>query len=182
MPLVHPVRSVRAFFRARSLLAVERDFLAHEFGDSLDLDSLRIAGGGHPLGRIGWQPAAARIQLSDACFEAANPANPVRVALWPVLAHEALHVWQRVHRHHRLGVSVDGLWLGVARGREAYVYDRTLTDPAQVLQAFLAGNIEQQGQMFEDYVRSNVERPEGRDPRFTEVAHYVRARRASAAT
>jgi hypothetical protein len=79
-------------------------------------------------------------------------------------------------------VSLDGLILGVARGRAAYAYDTSLTDPAQVLEAFLLGNIEQQGQMFEDYVRSNVTAPEGRDARFEQVAHYVRARRLSVPT
>jgi hypothetical protein len=120
---------------------------------------------------------AARIQLSDHCFEDSDPARPVRKERWPVLAHEALHVWQRVHRHHRLGVSVDGVLLGVARGRAAYVYDRELTDPALLLQEFLRGNIEQQGQMFEDYVRSNVTEPEARDARFEQIAQYVRQKR-----
>lgn len=172
-----PVRSLRAFFRARPLRHVERAFLEAEFGQSLDLDRLRIAGGGHPFGRLGWQPMAARIQLSDACFEAGDPAQAVRMDVWPVLAHEALHVWQRIHRHHRLGVSVDGLILGVARGRAAYLYDRGLTDPALLLQEFLRGNIEQQGQMFEDYVRSNVTDPSARDARFQQVAQYVREKR-----
>lgn len=182
LTLTRPVRSVRAFFRARPLLEVERVFLAAEFGESLDLRRVRLAGGGHPFGRVGWQPFAARIQLSDTCFEASDPERPVRVALWPVLAHEVLHIWQRVHRHHRVGVSVDGLILGIARGRAAYAYDRALTDPALVLSAFLSGNIEQQGQMFEDYVRSNVTQPRGRDAKFDHVAQYVRARRVSAST
>jgi hypothetical protein len=177
-----PARSLRAFFKARPLLDEERSFLEQEFGQSLDLDRLSIAGGGHPLGRLGWQPLAARIQLSDRCFEAEDPAQPVRRAFWPVLAHETLHFWQRVHRHHRLGVSVDGLYLGVTRGRAAYVYDRSLTDPAQVLREFLAGNIEQQGQIFEDYVRSNVIDPTARDARFERVAEYVRERRSGART
>jgi len=174
---IRPVQSLRAFFKARPLHDVEHAFLAREFGESLDLDSLRIAGGGHPFGRLGWQPLAARIQLSDACFESSDPTEPVRKERWPVLAHEALHVWQRVHRHHRVGVSVDGLFLGVARGRAAYVYDRELTDPALLLQEFLRGNIEQQGQIFEDYVRSNVTAPEARDARFEQVAQYVREQR-----
>ena len=174
---MRPVRSLRGFFRARPLLDVECAFLEGEFGQSLDLARLRIAGGGHPFGRVGWQPVAARIQLSDQCFEGADPTRPVLRERWPVLAHEALHVWQRVHRHHRLGVSVDGLLLGVARGRAAYLYDRELTDPALLLQVFLRGNIEQQGQIFEDYVRSNVTDPMDRDARFAHVARYVRERR-----
>jgi hypothetical protein len=176
-----PLRSVRAFFRPRPLLEVERGFLAQEFGDSLDLSRLALAGGGHPLGRIGWQPLSARIQLADVCFENDDPTQAVRERLWPVLAHEALHVWQRVHRHHRLGVSVDGLLLGVLRGREAYAYDSQLADPEAVLGCFISGNIEQQGQMFEDYVRSNVRSSRGRDPKFAQVARYVRERSSAAA-
>ena len=172
----HPLASARDFFRPRSLLACERGFLQAELGDSLDLSTLSLAGGGHPFGRIGWQPLGARIQLADSCFEQDDPMRPVRERVWPVLAHEALHVWQRVHRHHRLGVSLDGLLLGVLRGRAAYTYDKRLSDPADMLACFLAGNIEQQGQIFEDYVRSNVRSMKARDARFSQVARYVRER------
>ena len=181
MPAFNP-RSVPAFFKVRPLLDSERSFLEQAFGQSLDLDRVRIAGGGHPLGRLGWQPVAARIQLSDRCFEAEDPSQPVRQVFWPVLAHEVLHFWQRVHRHHRVGVSVDGLYLGVVHGRAAYVYDRSLTDPELVLCEFLLGNIEQQGQIFEDYVRSNVIDPKGRDARFERVAEYVREKRVGTRT
>jgi hypothetical protein len=169
-----PISSLRGLRRRRELLEPEREFLRREFADSLDLTTLRIAGGGQPIGRIAWQPMAALIQFADVCFEARDPSRPLRDVAYPVLAHEALHVWQRVHGHYALHVSVDGLWLGLSRGRAAYVYDTSLRDPAAVLSAFLAGNIEQQGQIFEDYVRSNVFQVEARDARFSHVAHYVR--------
>jgi hypothetical protein len=167
---------VRGLLRPRCLLPQERSFLECEFGHSLDLNRLRIAGGGHPLGRVAWQPMAAIIQLADACFESSQPLRELRCAAYPILAHEALHVWQRVHRHCRLHVSVDGLWLGMTRGAKAYQYDRQLSEPSAVLREFLAGNIEQQGQIFEDYVRSNIATHAARDPRFSEVARYVRDR------
>lgn len=160
----------------RPLLPREHEFLAHEFGDSLELSRIRIAGGGHPLGRIAWQPAAALIQLGDGCFEAGDPERAIAPRHLPILAHEALHVWQRVHKHSRLGVSVDGLLLGAFQGRDAYIYDTSLSDPAELLTEFLHGNIEQQGQIFEDYVRSNVSNPRARDVKFQHVAHYVRHR------
>jgi hypothetical protein len=166
--------SARQLAHFRPLLPVEQRFLSAEFGDSLDLSRLRLTGGGHPLGRIGWQPGGGMIQLCDAAFEAHDPTQPVRLRYWPVLAHEALHVWQRVHRHYRVGVSVDGLVLGALRGRAAYRYAKGNSDPAAVLDIFLAGNIEQQAQIFEDYVRSNVLVVQARDVRFCRVARYVR--------
>ena len=169
------LESLRQLRHRRPLWESEAAFLAHEFGDSLALSQLRIAGGGHPLGRLAWQPRAHWIQMHDSLFEAEDPARPVRSEYWPILAHEALHVWQRVHRHHRVGVSVDGLWLGVVAGRAAYRYSVT-SDPSEVLRAFLDGNIEQQGQMFEDYVRSNVLTKEARDAKFEHVARYIRER------
>jgi hypothetical protein len=68
------------------------------------------------------------------------------------------------------------LWLGIAHGVSAYRYDTRLADPAELLREFLAGNIERQGQMFEDYVRSNVHVLRARDPKFAAIAQYVRAR------
>jgi hypothetical protein len=176
VPLRRAARSLRALFEPRPLLAAERDFLEREFGASLDLDALRIAGGGQPLGRVAWQPMAALIQLADCCFEADDPARAIRHEALPIFAHEALHVWQRVHRHCTVHVSVDGLWLGIAHGVRAYRYDTRLAQPEALLREFLAGNIERQGQMFEDYVRSNVHALRGRDPKFAAIAQYVRAR------
>jgi hypothetical protein len=173
-PLTRAARSLRALLRPRGLLSEERRFLEREFGGSLDLDALRISGGGQPLGRLAWQPMAARIQLADICFEAGDPERPVRHDALPILAHEALHVWQRVHRVCAVHVSVDGLWLGLTRGARAYLYDKTLEQPDALLAAFLAGNIEQQGQIFEDYVRSNVSVLQARERKFAAVAEYVR--------
>jgi len=172
-------RSARQLAHFRPLLDTELQFLGDEFGASLELSRVRLTGGGHPFGRMGWQPGGGMIQLCDAAFEAHDPARPVRIKYWPVLAHEALHVWQRVHRHYRVGVSVDGLVLGVLRGRAAYRYSARSSDPAELLRVFLAGNIEQQAQLFEDYVRSNVLVLRARDAKFSHVARYVREQRAS---
>jgi len=170
--------SARQLAHFRPLLAPELKFLEDEFGGSLDLSRLRLTGGGHPLGRVGWQPGGGMIQLCDAAFEAHDPARPVRIKYWPVLAHEALHVWQRVHGHYRVGVSVDGLVLGALRGRAAYRYAARSSEPEELLRVFLAGNIEQQAQLFEDYVRSNVLVTQARDAKFSHVARYVREQHA----
>jgi len=158
----------------RPLCDAERAFVRREFGDSVRVDILRIAGGGHPTGRCAWQPLGALIQMDDACFERSEPENPLRITAYPTLAHEVLHVWQRRHRHCVVNVSLDGLWLGIARGVAAYGYDRTVVDPERMLAQFLAANIEGQGQMYEDYVRSNVAAPDARDARYELIAAYVK--------
>jgi hypothetical protein len=166
---------LRGLRQARPLHDCEREFLAREFGTSLALHVLRICGGGQPTGRVAWQPFGARIQMHDRCFEQGDPRAPLKLLAYPTFAHEALHVWQRQHRHCALNVSVDGLWLGATRGARAYDYDSTIVDPELMLQHFRSGNIERQGRMFEDYVRSNITTPEARDGRFSEVARYVRS-------
>jgi hypothetical protein len=166
--------SLRGLRRLRPLCDAEREFVRREFADSVRVDALRIAGGGHPTGRCAWQPIGALIQMDDACFERSDPGNALRLAAYPTLAHEVLHVWQRQHRHCVVNVSVDGIWLGITRGGAAYAYDRTAVDPQGMLAQFLAANIEGQGQMYEDYIRSNVADPDSRDPRYALIAAYVK--------
>jgi hypothetical protein len=168
--------SLRGLRGLRPLCDAEREFVRREFADSVRVDALRIAGGGHPTGRCAWQPIGALIQMDDACFERSDPGNPLCPTAYPTLAHEVLHVWQRRHRHCVVNVSVDGLWLGIMRGAAAYAYDRTSVDPQRMLAQFLAANIEEQGQMYEDYVRSNVADPDSRDARYALIAAYVKAR------
>jgi hypothetical protein len=167
--------SLRGLRGSRVLCAPEREFVRREFGESVAVDRLRLAGGGHPTGRCAWQPIGALIQMDDACFEWSDPRNALRLSAYPTLAHEVLHVWQRRHRHCVVNVSVDGLWLGLTRGAAAYAYDRTLDDAQDMLAQFLAANIEGQGQMYEDYVRSNVSDSNSRDARYALIAAYVKA-------
>jgi hypothetical protein len=167
--------SLRALPHRRTLHQGEVEFLGREFGTSLDLTPMRLAGGGQPLGRGAWQPVGALIQMHDTCFEDNDPQQPLRTTAYPVFAHEALHVWQRRHRHHRVNVSIDGLWLGITQGRRAYAYDASLLDPQALLAHFLACNIEQQGQIFQDYVHSNILDPDDRAPQFAAIARYVQA-------
>lgn len=160
--------------RRRKLFASELDFLARELGQSLDPQTITLAGGGHPFGRHAWQPIGSFIQMHDSCFEGGDPARPLRVDAYPVFAHEALHIWQRKHHHCRVNVSVDGLWLGVTQGRRAYRYDASIEDPEAMLACFLKGNIEQQGQIWQDYVQSDIEDHARRAPKFLLIAHYVK--------
>src|SRR5687768_14770013 len=116
-------RCVRGCLRPRALTDSERAFVSREFGPSLDPDVLRLAGGGQPTGRPAWQPLGALIQVDDRYFEAGDPRAPLREMAYPMFAHEALHVWQRRHKHCAVNVSIDGLWLGATRGLDAYCYD-----------------------------------------------------------
>jgi hypothetical protein len=171
-------RSLSALSRRRPLHPAETDFLRREFGESLEPELIRLTGGGQPLGRGAWQPLGTLIQMHDDCFEGGDPTQPLREAAYPVFAHEALHVWQRRHHQHRVHVSVDGLWLGITQGRRAYAYDTSLDDADALLAHFLAGNIEQQGQIWQDFVHSNVRDPAARPAKFSGVAGYVRGSRA----
>lgn len=168
-------RCLRGCLRPRPLTAAERAFVRREFGASLDPDSLRLAGGGQPTGRPAWQPVGGLIQVDDRYFEADDPGSPLRELAYPMLAHEALHVWQRRHKRCAVNVSFDGLWLGATRGRDAYCYDRSIATADAMLSQFLRANIEQQGQMFEDYVRSNIAEPGARDVRYALIARHVKS-------
>ncbi|HEX2675741.1 MAG TPA: hypothetical protein VHM19_03860, partial [Polyangiales bacterium] len=103
-----------------------------------------------------------------------DPRAPLRLRdprVAATLAHEALHVWQRTR----------GVWV-TARGAvlqtgyalrlgNPYRYEPS-EDPAELLERFVRGNVEQQGQIFEDYVRAQRS---GADTRaFVAVAAHVR--------
>lgn len=160
---------------SRNISVQESSFLEDFFGSSIDVASIRIAGGGHPGNRPAWQPWDYLIQLDDSFFKDDNPSKSINPTVYNLgkLAHEALHIWQREHKVPV--VSWDGLTLGITQGRAAYAYDTTEEDPNRVLQMFLAGNIEQQGKIFEDYVRERLSnnRYDPLKSRFEHVARYV---------
>ncbi|MET0343141.1 MAG: hypothetical protein ABW252_19185, partial [Polyangiales bacterium] len=89
-----------------------------------------------------------------------------------VFAHEAVHVWQR-QGGRRVTWEGARLQAGYTLGLfDPYAYDARATCPATLLSLFVLGNIEQQGRIFEDYVRADLE---GRDTeRFGQVADWVR--------
>jgi hypothetical protein len=72
-----------------------------------------------------------------------------------VLAHEALHAWQRQHWRW---VTLQGIPLqaGYALGLcDPYRHDLS-EDPREMLCSFMTGNIEQQGRIFERYVHASL--------------------------
>lgn len=163
---------------ARPLFSTEFAFLQPLFGEGLPYQRVRLARSLHP--RRCWSPFGARISLTTSCFEGNDPKRAValdRPSVAATFAHEALHVWQRTQGRW---VTWEGARLQVPYtlfARSPYGYPPS-TDPAQLLQTFLAGNIEQQGQLFEDYVLA-LRRGHDTSP-FREVAAHVHGARCEA--
>lgn len=154
---------------ARALTARERTFLGRYFGASLDLNRVSVS---VALGARSWSPYGSHIRISrrllgpgrEVCLEDPRAAS--------ILAHEAVHVWQRQHGRavSRQGAVLQTLY--TLRLHNPYLYDRSVTDPDGLLSLFLSANIEQQGQIFQDYVHAELT---GRcSARFAAVAAYVR--------
>lgn len=172
--IAYGARSLRHFFTTqRPLTHDEHAFLFEHFGESIPLDRVRLAGGGHPgfaaheasLGRA-WQPLGSAIQLPDGYYEEGDPRAPVRADVRAILAHEALHVWQRCRGR---AVSLRGIAEPLLH-RDPYDW-RALDseDPSTLLAHFQRARIEQQARMFEEHVRSPATLP-----KWVEVARYVR--------
>lgn len=156
----------------RRVSPAEQAFLARYFGRSLTAERIRI---GTSLGRRSWSPLGARISLTRDLFHDGDARAEVRLddpRAASIFAHEALHVWQRQHGRAvtREGARLQaGYTLGLF---DPYAYDQSLCDPAALLAAFVLGNIEQQGRMVEDLVRSELR---GEDSaRFNAVAGWIR--------
>jgi hypothetical protein len=175
----HGARSLGRFFSTQRPLADhERAFLFEYFGDSIPLERVRLAGGGHPgfaahehsVGRA-WQPLGSTIQLPDGYYEEDDPRAPVREGQMGVLAHEALHVWQRCRGR---AVSLRGIAEPILH-RDPYDW-RALDseDPSVLFENFRRARIEQQARMFETYV-VEARGGEGEVAKWAEVARYVKA-------
>ena len=135
------------------------------------------AGGGHPLfpvhahsvGRA-WQPLGCAIQLPDGYFEDGDPNGTVCQERLAVLAHEALHVWQRCRGR---AVSLRGIAEPILH-RDPYAWrELDADDPELLLERFKRARIEQQARMFEEYV---AQARAGRDidAKWSAIARYVR--------
>lgn len=135
----------------RRLTAEEQRFLSAHFGEALDLTPIRL---GTSLGARCWSPYGGRISLVRNLYTSGQPEasvdlqNPVAAS---VLAHEAVHVWQR---QRGIAVTRRGAVLQALNALEwfdpyAYVPH---ADPRNMLTEFVLGNLEQQGKIFQDYV------------------------------
>lgn len=156
----------------RPLSAAEAAFASRYFGGSLALGAVRV---GTSLGRRCWSPYASRISLTRTCFVERDPRNDVWLddaRVCATFAHELLHVWQR---QRGVRVTLKGAWLQtqlLLRWANPYRY-QSAHEPEAMLAQFIDGNIEQQGQIFEDYVFAD--RTAAPTARFAAIAEHVRS-------
>ncbi|WP_226858431.1 hypothetical protein [Diaphorobacter aerolatus] len=114
-----------------------------------------------------------RIYMPRACFVDGDPTRSLRLShpyVAGVFAHELLHQWQRVRG---VAVTRQAAWLqtkAVCLRRDPYAYE-ACDDAALMLARFVSAQVEQQGQMWQDYVTGCV--AGHADPAFAEVAAYV---------
>jgi hypothetical protein len=124
---------------------------------------------GASVGRA-WQPLGSTIQLPHGYFEGGHSSGGVRAERFGVLAHEALHVWQRCRGR---AVSLRGIAEPILH-RDPYDWRELDTpDPERLLQRFKTARIEQQARMFEQYV-TQVRSGQGADAKWEAIARYVR--------
>lgn len=154
----------------RRLNGEERAFLAHYFGQALDLEPIRL---GTSMGARSWSPYGCRISLVRSLYRQRDPEAGVdlddaRTA--SVFAHEAIHVWQRQRGR---AVTRPGAWLQTRYTlglHDPYAYVAR-ADARCLLAEFVLGNIEQQGRIFQDYVFA--ERMGQATDRFSRIASWV---------
>lgn len=99
-----------------------------------------------------------RLYLPRAFFEEGDPRKPLRLShpmIAGIVAHELLHQWQRLQGR---AVTREALLLqtrALCLRHDPYAYC-TVADPQQMLHLFLQANVEQQGQIWQDYVKASV--------------------------
>lgn len=154
----------------RRVNAEEQHFLAHYFGEALDLAPVRL---GTSLGARSWSPYGARISLVRSLYRHGDLEAGVKLEdpyVASVFAHEAIHVWQRQRGR---AVTRPGAWLQTLyalRLRDPYAY-APRADSRCLLSEFVLGNVEQQGKIFQDYVFA--ERTGQATDRFSLIASWV---------
>ena len=147
-------------FWSRGLLPLEHEFVLRHFGHSLQSLQPRIRLYLRRLGdtRRALSMNGGRIYLPRSFFEAGQPERVLKLdhpAVAGVFAHELLHQWQRLQ-----GVAVTRKALllhakAICLRSDPYTYCVS-DDGVAMLEIFRAASVEQQGQMWEDYVRAVV--------------------------
>lgn len=131
----------------------ESSFIKTHFGEcidptNLDIDIRRIGDTSRALSLDGGFMSFPPSYFPDGNADKELKLSDPNVA--SVLGHETLHQLQRANG---INVTVDALALQVGAffGGKPYDYSPS-PDPNKMLNTFLSGNVEQQGQMFQDYL------------------------------
>jgi RHS repeat-associated protein len=147
---LNPINSIDPL-GLRPLTEGEKNALRYYFGPSANLNAIDLEG---TTGR-GNTVFPNNINLPWKYFKNNDECEEVdldNATAFSVLAHEVLHHWQRQHgRSVTLAAAIPqlGYWLRI---HDPYNYDRSITDSNLLLSEFISGSVEQQGQMFEDFV------------------------------
>ena len=162
-------------FWSRPFTEAERAFVHRFFAHSLDALLPRMRLHVRRLGdtRRALSMNGGRIYMPRACFVNGDPAQSLKLVhpyVAGVFAHELLHQWQRLQG---MAVTRQAAWLqvkAVCLRRDPYAYEGC-DDAARMLAQFVAAQVEQQGQMWQDYVMGCV--AGNADSAFIEVAAFV---------
>ncbi|WP_353235931.1 hypothetical protein [Diaphorobacter ruginosibacter] len=165
-------------FWSRPLTESEHDFVRRFFAHSMDELRPRLRIHVRRLGdrRRALSMNGGRISMPRTCFGLGDPGRPLRLSdpwVGGVFAHELLHQWQRLQGRK---VTREAAWLqlkAVCLRRDPYAYE-PCGDAARMLEQFLHAQVEQQGQMWQDYVAGCL--CGQADPAFEGVARHVAGR------
>jgi RHS repeat-associated protein len=156
----------------RPLSEAERNFAVDYFGGNFNLDGIDLDASRW----LNW-PNAIRpgdIRLPSDYFIGSDPCADVNLddaIVAALFAHELLHEWQRQHGASVFWSAFGEHLVATFTPGTAYDYDES-EDPQALLETFLNGGVEQQGQIWQDFVRT--ERKNLPTNRYREVFHRVR--------
>ena len=110
-------------------------------------------------------------------FVGNNLNNVLRVdssAVVSKFAHESMHVWQRQQdkKNVFMRALLPQILYTITGGLyDPYNYDKSINDPDKVLKMFLGANVEQQGQIMEDYVRAAENKQD--TSKYSRLSEYI---------
>lgn len=122
-----------------------------------------------------WSPYGNVIGLQPIRFVNNDPHLPVDIVVtdnYAALVHESFHIWQRQHGEH---VSRQAAPLQLKLKLydiDPYLYAKKINDPKKFLKYFLRCNVEQQAQIFEDYVKKH--RKSENVVKFIDIQRYIK--------
>lgn len=122
-----------------------------------------------------WSPYGNVIGLQPKRFTNKDPHMPVNIAdpkNYAALVHESFHVWQRQHGE-QVSKQAAPLQLRLKLYNfNPYLYNEKISNPKMMLKYFLQCNVEQQAQIFEDYVVAH--RKSKNIAKFVDIQMYVK--------